>query len=291
MITNEIKQKVLVAMKIRRANFSSDAKFAASLGVSSSQYSRIVNGEIERVISESNWLSLSRKLDVIIGNKVEISTAQTETYKFITSQLKNCQESSLCGLLCDKTDIGKTHTAMDYAKRNKNVVYVDCSQVKTKQRLVKFIAKELGVTHTGKYYDVYEDLIYYLKSIENPLIILDEAGDLKYEAFLELKALWNATENCCAWYMMGANALEHKIDGNMERNKVGYAELFRRFGKKYQHISPKGKDDNTEFDKKQIAQVAIANGIDRSEVSKLYAKTGGSLSRLIIEIQKLKKQA
>ncbi len=43
-----------------------------------------------------------------------------------------------------------------------------------------------------------------------PLVVLDEAGDLQYEAFLELKALWNATEMCCGWYMMGADGLRRR---------------------------------------------------------------------------------
>lgn len=72
----------------------------------------------------------------------------------------------------------------------------------------------------GHYADVYEDLVYYLRSIEHPLIILDEAGDLQYEAFLELKALWNATERCCAWYMMGADGLKEKSTVPLSARKL-----------------------------------------------------------------------
>lgn len=102
-------------------------------------------------------------------------------------------------------NIGKTFTAKAYVKQHKHAVYVDCSQVKTKLKLIRYIAKEFGVTSNGRYSDVYEDLVAYLRTIDTPLVILDEAGDLQYEAFLELKALWNATERCCAWYMMGAD--------------------------------------------------------------------------------------
>lgn len=97
-----------------------------------------------------------------------------------------------------------------YVKQHKHAVYVDCSQVKTKLKLIRYIAKEFGVTSNGRYSDVYEDLVAYLRTIDTPLVILDEAGDLQYEAFLELKALWNATERCCAWYMMGADGLKER---------------------------------------------------------------------------------
>ena len=43
--------------------------------------------------------------------------------------------------------------------------------------------------------------------------------------FLELKALWNATERCCAWYMMGADGLKEKINRAIEGKKVGYTEM------------------------------------------------------------------
>ena len=61
---------------------------------------------------------------------------------------------------------------------------MDCSQVKTKLKLIRYIAKEFGVTSNGRYSDVYEDLVAYLRTIDTPLVILDEAGDLQYEAFL-----------------------------------------------------------------------------------------------------------
>ena len=80
-----------------------------------------------------------------------------------------------------------TYAAVHYQRNHKNVVYIDCSQVKSKQKLIRKIAKSFGVGSTGKYDEVYEDLVFYLKQLSTPLIILDEAGDLHYEAFLEIK--------------------------------------------------------------------------------------------------------
>ena len=61
--------------------------------------------------------------------------------------------------------------------------------MKTKLKLIRYIAKEFGVTSNGRYSDVYEDLVAYLRTIDTPLVILNEAGDLQYEAFLESSAL------------------------------------------------------------------------------------------------------
>ncbi len=94
-----------------------------------------------------------------------------------------------------------------YVRNNENAVYLDCSQCKSKQRFVRALARQFGVSSTGRYVDVYDDLVFYLNSLsEHTLIVLDEAGDLNYDAFLECKALWNATEGNVGWVKIGAGA-------------------------------------------------------------------------------------
>ena len=187
MITTDIKNKILAAIKANRANYPSDAKHAASLGITTSVYSAIKNGQTDRVLSDANWISIARKLGVSLRGEIEWKVAKTPTYQFITAQLEACQSSGISAILCDLPNIGKTFTARHYVKTHPNAIYIDCSQVKTKLKLVRKIAAEFGVDSKGRYADVYEDLVFYLRSIDSPIIILDEAGDLQYEAFLELK--------------------------------------------------------------------------------------------------------
>jgi DNA transposition AAA+ family ATPase len=189
MITNEMISKILKAIETNRTNYPSDAKHAASLGISTSVYSAIRNGKTDRMMSEANWITVARKLNVSLRGEMEWKAARTATFEFITAQLEVCQQSGLSAIMCDLPNIGKTFTARFYVAGHANAVYIDCSQVKTKLKLIRKIANEFGVNSRGYYSDVYEDLVYYLRSIETPLIILDEAGDLTYEAFLELKAL------------------------------------------------------------------------------------------------------
>ena len=210
MITEAQKQKILGAIAANRANYPSDAKHAASLGISTSVYSAIKNGQTDKALSDANWISIARRLGVGLRADMEWKVAKTATFEYITAQLEFSQQSSLSAILCDIPNIGKTFTARYYVQNHKNAVYIDCSQVKTKLKLVRKIAAEFGVDAKGKYSDVYEDLTYYLRSIENPLIILDEAGDLQYEAFggipqsLQLKER-HRTQLClvydgCGWF-------------------------------------------------------------------------------------------
>lgn len=291
MISEQQKQRILAAIAANRSNYPSDAKHAASLGISTSVYSMVKNGQTDKALSDANWISIARRLGVSLRSEIEWKAAKTPTFAFITAQLEACQQSGLSAILCDIPNIGKTFTARHYVQSHKNAVYVDCSQVKTKLKLVRKIANEFGVDSKGRYADVYDDLVYYLRSMDFPLIILDEAGDLQYEAFLELKALWNATERCCAWYMMGADGLKEKITRSIECKKVGYTEMLSRYGDRYSKVTPDDGREREQFLCAQAAMVAKINAPEGADVAKLVRKTQGGLRRVYTEIEKLKMEA
>ena len=226
---------------------------------------------------------------MILRGGIEWKAARTATFEYISRQLEFCQESGLSAILCDIPNIGKTFTARYYVQGHRNAIYVDCSQVKTKLKLIRKIASEFGVGSNGRYSDVYEDLVYYLRSIDTPLIILDEAGDLQYEAFLELKALWNATERCCAWYMMGADGLKAKINRSIECRKVGYTEMLSRYGDRYSKVTPDDVKERDKFLRDQASVVAKVNAPAGADIAMLVRRTGGGLRRVYTEIEKLKK--
>ena len=287
-ITNDIKKRILAAMKANRVNYPSDSKHAASLGISPAVYSQLNQGVTERVLSDANWISMARRLGVELRPGMEWKAAKTATFKYIWAQLTACQGSSLSAIMCDMPNIGKTFTAREFVKRNRNAVYIDCGQVKTKTQMVKQIAKEFGVSTRGQYKDVYEDLVYYLKTVDSPLIILDEAGDLKNEAMLELKALWNATERQCGWYMMGADGLKARMERSVEAKMVGYTELLSRFGDRYSKVTPDDGKERQAFLMDQARVVAEANAPEGADVRQIVLKTGGALRRVYTEIEKVK---
>jgi hypothetical protein len=105
---------------------------------------------------------------------------------------------------------------------------------------------------------------------------------------LELKALWNATERACAWYMMGADGLKEKINRSMKCNKVGYAEMFSRYGDRFCKVTPNDAKERETFLKDQAAMVAALNAPKGADVGKMIRGSGGSLRRVFVEIEKLR---
>ena len=82
MVTNEYKEKILAELAVRRANFDgSDARFAATLGIGSAQYSRIKRGETVGVLADEKWISIARRLGVGLTDAPAWQTAETPVFK------------------------------------------------------------------------------------------------------------------------------------------------------------------------------------------------------------------
>lgn len=268
-ITKEFKTKVREVILANRENYGgSDAAYAKSIGISNSIYSRIKKGETEKVLSDTAWVSIGRESDVQL-HKNTWKVARTSVYDQIEGSITFCKELSKSMMLADDCGIGKTFCTKHIVRKLKNAFYIDCSQAKTKQQFIRLLAKTIGVDSKGLYREVKGNLKYYLNMLELPIIVLDEAGDLDYNAFLELKELWNATEGICGWYMIGADGLRAKINRGINNKKVGYAEIFSRFSDEFVQIVPASHEDKKLFYKNLIGAVATANLNDSKKVNKL----------------------
>lgn len=258
-LSNEYKSQVRTELLNRRQNFGgTDAAFAKIYGLSGAIYSRLKAGEIEKIISDSQWLQIGRELDINI-KKTNWKIVRTKVYNEIEGSIKFCQQYSASMILVDDCGIGKSFSAKNIVKTIKNGFYVDCSQAKQKQQFIRLLAKTLGVDSKGKYVDVKENLKYYLKQITDPVIILDEAGDLEYTAFVEVKEIWNSGDGHVGWFMMGADGLRSKIEKGINSKKVGFAEMFSRFSDEYIKLTPVGIADKKAFRHELLHQVAKAN--------------------------------
>lgn len=271
-LTNEFKAKVRLAILEKRNNYGgSDNDFSKSLGINNAVYSRLKSGEIDRILSDTVWITLGRELQVKVFED-NWKVARTSVYTEIEDNLSFCKELSRSMVLVDDCGIGKTFCTKHIIKKMKNTFFVDCSQAKSKQLFIRLLAKTIGIDNQGKYYDVLANLKYYITTLEKPLIILDEAGDLEYTAFLELKGIWNGTDGVCGWYMMGADGLRDKIDRGIKNKKVGFAEIFSRFSDEFIKLVPNGKSDRQAFYTELIGAVASANLVDKSKIKPLINK-------------------
>lgn len=266
-LTNEYKEKVVNALQEARRNYTgSDRAFAIRYGINSSVYSRLMKGERDRLMDEAKWLDIGRMLNITLSER-KWNTARTDVFRIIEEDILFCKEYSKGRICVDECGIGKTYTARYLSRTLQNCFYVDGSQVKTKYRLIRAIAKAIGIDRHSTYAEDKDRIKYYLGSMPKPVIIIDEAGDLEYPAFLELKELINATEGICGWYFMGAHGLRAKLDRGIRYNKVGFEEMFSRLSKRYTTIVPIGREDKLAFYRKLITDVLLANGCSKDQLT------------------------
>lgn len=271
-ITNEFKNTVAKALIEAREQFGgTDGQFAKIHDISASVYSRIKGGETEGVLKESHWMQIGRKLNVSSSQR-RWMTVRTSVFSMIEEECKFCKKYSKARILVDEPEIGKTYTAKYLARTMRNVFYVDASQASQKKSFVKALAQAIGVDTTGRILDIIEDVKYSLNALENPLVIIDEAGDVDYQVMLLIKELWNATENECGWYMMGADGLQKKFEKGIDNRKVGFRELFSRYSSKFSRIVPAERSAKQSFYREMITQVLDANTENKAVIPQIVNK-------------------
>lgn len=271
-ITAVFKNKIVEALLVQRENYGgSDKAFATSMDINAAVFSRLKNGEREKLLPESAWLRLGRTLGVTLSERTW-NPVRTDVFEQISEEILFCKEYSKSRIFVDNCGIGKTFTAKYLAKTEKNCFYIDSTQCKRKNEFIKTLARIVGVEVKGKVTDIKEDTKYYLSILEKPVIIVDEAGALDKDALGLVQEYWNATEGFCGWYMMGANALRNKISKGVSKDKDYYAELFSRFSENFSSIVPIEKSEKYGFYEKLIRDVLSANINDKSQLNTLVKK-------------------
>lgn len=260
MITTEFRQKVREAILEHRENYPtiSDAKFANMLGISSPIFSRLKNGETEKLANDSFWIEQGRKLNVSIYER-NWKVARTSVYAEVEQSIKFCKQNSKAIIFTDDCGIGKTFCTKHVIKNMPFCYYVDCSQAPTKSLFIRHLARVLGVDSTGRLSDVKENVKYYINLLNAPFIALDDAGYLDPKVFVEIIELWNATEGRCGWMMIGDDSLQSLIEKGLKSKKVGFRALFSRFSDEFVRCVPVLKHEKQEFLRQLIGDVAQVN--------------------------------
>lgn len=266
-ITNELKKAIVAKLLELRDNFDgTDAQYARQYSINPSVYSTLKTAtNFDNLLRNNQWLNLGRELEVTVSAR-KWNMARTDVFTTIEQDVLHCQAHSKSMMCVDDTEIGKTYTAKYLSRTLKNCFYVDASQSKSKSLFIRALAKSIGVDDNDKIARIKANIKYALKTLPNPVVIIDEAGDLEYTAFLDLKEFWNATERYCGWYLIGADGLRSKIERGIGNRKVGYAEIFSRFGKRYTRVVPTANVDRVAFYKKLLTDVLSVNIKDKRKL-------------------------
>ena len=264
--------KIAIGLIEARSTYSgTDIGFATKYEINASVYSQIKSGKRDGMLKDAQWVNIAMRLNIEVKNR-SWRFVKTDVFKAIESDILFCKENSKSMMFIDECEIGKSEAAKYLSRTLTDCFYVDASQCKAKRDFVRAIASAVGLKSDGKYAEIKAKVKWYLKSLDNPVMIIDEAGDLEYPAFLELKEFWNATDGRCGWYLIGADGLEAKFQEGIRNRKVGYREIFSRFSSKFQSIVPTDKAERLHFKKKLLSDVLSANMNDKTELNAIVKR-------------------
>ncbi|MEO7212623.1 AAA family ATPase [Mucilaginibacter sp.] len=272
-LENDYKLKVVAALKEARKLYGgSDAAFAKQWDINSSVWSRVKNGEIDKVISEDQWITMGQDLEVSNAG-FEFIKAETEVYEAISNDIKFCKEQGQAMIMVDDCGIGKTFTGKNCSKTLENCFYIDLSQCGQKDAFVRTLAKVIGVKYTDRLIKVVQRIKYALSVLNKPMVIIDEGGFVNKAIVQFLQELWNATANgICGWYMMGAEGFRKVIERGIKNDVPGYREFFNRYGNKFMKVTPDGKADRVLFYEKLVKDVLSMNMKDMRLMNRIIKK-------------------
>lgn len=270
-MTHQDKIKTVEALERMITIKGSANKVAAEMpGVSTATISQMRNHNWDN-IAEEMW----RKVAAYSGsssnnwNHAETNPA-IELNKFFTDG----QAHSLVMAITAKSGTGKSHLAKKFESENKNVFLLSCNEYWDKRWFLRELLAKMGKDHAGL---TLPEMMYkatqLLKSLESPLIIMDEADKLADNVLLFFITLYNDLENHCGIIIMATHFLEKRIRRGVAMEKKGYREIYSRVGLRFIELEPITFGD--------VEKVCNANGIDDIAIIRsIYKDCDGDLRRV-----------
>jgi hypothetical protein len=216
----------------RMRNFMAEHNFrqatvARTIGVSPSTFSEFLNGKYKGNLTKLvnkviNWMnSVARKKERInpkpyieteIARRIATLIVQTEAFS---------EEEGRIALIIGDSGHGKSICLKQYAKANKNTLYIQLDATMDSLRIFAEIAKRLHIASSGSLSEITRHLVENLRP-RNIIIMLDEASNLTVKQLNQLRQIIVIKARCPLILAGNADLLRTVIQ---PMTKHGYESL------------------------------------------------------------------
>jgi len=275
-----IQQSIIAEEVERLANKTSQLNLANRLEVSNATVSNMINGVHEN-ISAAMW----RKVQKILHIEFDWVTAKIKNYQLVYALLKNTQAQSISVAISDDPGKSKTHTYREYETLENNVIHIECKNSWSKKTYIQQILINTGCSSIGTTQEMIKRFVEHVRTLEKPILIIDQFDKLKDPQLDLFMDFYNDLDNQCGFVLSGVKAFEKRILKGVNRQKIGYAELYSRIGRKFIYLDPISLSD--------VELIAHKNGVENErQIRFMYENCQGDLRRVRrdIEIYNLKRE-
>ncbi|MDR1938277.1 MAG: AAA family ATPase [Tannerellaceae bacterium] len=161
---------------------------------------------------------------------------QTDTpqYEMIMEELLDAKVRGLEKMIIGDTGTGKTYTMRQFQRKHPaNTYCITVSSMHQLGHILSDICDEMGIQRVTDNMSKLRKISARLKNIrlegKQPIIVIDEAENLKLPALKMTKALYDALYGYCPIVLIGTHQLLRKLEQLKESDTEGMAQLYRRF--------------------------------------------------------------
>ena len=270
-MTQQDKVNVVDNLERYIAQKGSQNKVAGEMkGVSAATLSQMCNHNWEN-ISDDMWRRVSAHLG-IGANEWEF--APTLPSRELTCFFSEAQQLALVMAVTANAGSGKTETAKQYEANNKNVFRLSCSEYWDKKWFLKELLQKMGKESDGMTLpEMMQKVVITLKSINNPIIILDESDKLVDKVLLFFITLYNELEDHAGIILMATHFLERRIKRGVAAQKKGYREIYSRIGLRFIELEKTSEQD--------VRMVCEKNGVVEDKIiQSIWKDCDGDIRRV-----------
>lgn len=173
---------------------------------------------------------------------------QTLQSKEIISELIEAKENRLARLLVSDTGLGKTNTIKIFKRKlNANTYVITVGDSFKLVDVLDSILLQLEITTQKSETRIREKLHTITEALKNlngkskPIIIIDEAENLKPNSLRMMKELYDHIIDYCSLVLIGTEQILETIHNKRRRNRTGVPQLWRRFKAGTRYITPINK--------------------------------------------------
>ncbi|MAO42128.1 MULTISPECIES: ATP-binding protein [Leeuwenhoekiella] len=259
----------------KAANLTSQRSVAIKAMVSTATISQMIAGNWG-MISDDMFRKVQGNLSIELDWKIAMTENLNEAYRYCHA----ARMQGLALLISDNAGKGKSNAYKFYARRNENVMHVECKASWTKKTFVRHLLLAMGVQPIGTTEQMLEKWNDQIIRWAKPLLILDQADKLKDPQLDMFMEFYNDHEGHLGIILSGVQALRKRIERGIQHSKTGYDELYSRVGRRHIELDPINRDD--------VAAICCANGVDDEEdITFIYDTFGGDFRRVRREIKRI----
>lgn len=255
----------------RRAKGSMNQAAKQLLKVSVATVSNILGNKWDN-IADAMWHSIEKQ----VGNNYEgewIVVRDIRNYQILETLFDDARSyASVYGIIGDP-GYGKTCTSRDDGNKP-NSFLIECNGSDDRRRFLSKLLRQMGKLDTSyRLGDMLDAAVSHLRTLDRPLLKLDEVDKLSDNVLFFFISLYNQLEGKCGLVLTGTPYLKKRIEYGAMRNKMGYKEIKSRIGGRFVELDPPSDDD--------VTRIIQANGItDPLVIQKIINESEQDLRRV-----------